>query len=149
MIAARKFLKESKAQYVSTKKSLIWLKKKLTGNEYADYDTWLRIMRVSRQELLSRGKQNFRMHRSSLLLFRLYHTPAKFLKDLVRSMMYQSYANWELCLVNASPEDVHLTSLLENWAMRDKRIRVIRLEKKSWNCTKHKCWYCRHQQVSL
>ena len=73
----------------------------------------------------------------------LYHTPAKFLKDLVRSMMYQSYANWELCLVNASPEDVHLTSLLENWAMRDKRIRVIRLEKKSWNCTKHKCWYCR------
>ena len=59
----------------------------------------------------------------------LYHTPAKFLKDLVRSMMYQSYANWELCLVNASPEDVHLTSLLENWAMRDKRIRVIRLEK--------------------
>ena len=44
-------------------------------------------------------------------------------------MMYQSYANWELCLVNASPEDVHLTSLLENWAMRDKRIRVIRLEK--------------------
>ena len=41
LIAARKFLKESKAQYVSTKKSLIWLKKKLTGNEYADYDTWL------------------------------------------------------------------------------------------------------------
>lgn len=129
LIAARKFLKESKAQYVSTKKSLIWLKKKLTGNEYADYDTWLRIMRVSRQELFAQRKTKFSYAPKFSVVVPLYHTPAKFLKDLVRSMMYQSYANWELCLVNASPEDVHLTSLLENWAMRDKRIRVIRLEK--------------------
>ena len=129
LIAARKFLKESKAHYVSTKKSLIWLKKKLTGNEYADYDTWLRIMRVSRQELFEQRKTKFSYAPKFSVVVPLYHTPAKFLKDLVRSMMYQSYANWELCLVNASPEDVHLTSLLENWAMRDKRIRVIRLEK--------------------
>lgn len=129
LIAARKFLKESKAQYVSTKKSLIWLKKKLTGNEYADYDTWLRIMRVSRQELFEQRKTKFSYEPKFSVVVPLYHTPAKFLKDLVRSMMYQSYANWELCLVNASPEDRHLTSLLENWAMRDKRIRVIRLEK--------------------
>ncbi len=129
LIAARKFFKESKAQYVSTKKSLIWLKKKLTGNEYADYDTWLRIMRVSRQELFAQRKTKFSYAPKFSVVVPLYHTPAKFLKDLVRSMMYQSYANWELCLVNASPEDVHLTSLLENWAMRDKRIRVIRLEK--------------------
>lgn len=129
LIAARKFLKESKAQYVSTKKSLIWLKKKLTGKEYADYDTWLRIMCVSRQELFAQRKTKFSYAPKFSVVVPLYHTPAKFLKDLVRSMMYQSYANWELCLVNASPEDVHLTSLLENWAMRDKRIRVIRLEK--------------------
>ena len=129
LIAARKFLKESKAQYVNTKKSLVWLKKKLTRNEYADYDTWLRIMRVSRQELFKQRKTKFSYAPKFSVVVPLYHTPAKFLKDLVRSMMYQSYANWELCLVNASPEDVHLTSLLENWAMRDKRIRVIRLEK--------------------
>lgn len=129
LIAARKFLKESKAQYVNTKKSLVWLKKKLTRNEYADYDTWLRIMRVSRQELFAQRKTKFSYAPKFSVVVPLYHTPAKFLKDLVRSMMYQSYANWELCLVNASPEDVQLTSLLENWAMRDKRIRVIRLEK--------------------
>ena len=129
LIAARKFFKESKAQYVSTKKSLVWLKKKLTGNEYADYDTWLRIMRVSRQELFAQRKTKFSYAPKFSVVVPLYHTPAKFLKALVCSMMYQSYANWELCLVNASPEDVHLTSLLENWAMRDKRIRVIRLEK--------------------
>ena len=129
LIAARKFLKESKAQYVNTKKNLVWLKKKLTRNEYADYDTWLRIMRVSRQELFKQRKTKFSYAPKFSVVVPLYHTPAKFLKDLVRSMMYQSYANWELCLVNASPEDVHLTSLLENWAMRDKRIRVIRLEK--------------------
>ena len=86
-------------------------------------------MRVSRQELFAQRKTKFSYAPKFSVVVPLYHTPAKFLKDLVRSMMYQSYANWELCLVNASPEDVQLTSLLENWAMRDKRIRVIRLEK--------------------
>ena len=128
LIATRRFLKESKAQYVRTKKSLVWLKKKLTKNEYADYDTWLRIMRVSRQELFEQRKTKFSYAPKFSIIVPLYHTPAKFLKDLVRSVLYQSYANWELCLVNASPEDEKLNRLLENWRVRDKRIRVITLE---------------------
>lgn len=128
LIATRRFLKESKAQYVRTKKSLVWLKKKLTKNEYADYDTWLRIMRVSRQELFEQKKTKFSYAPKFSIVVPLYHTPGKFLKELVRSVLYQSYANWELCLVNASPEDEKLTCLLESWRVRDKRIRVITLE---------------------
>ena len=128
LIATRHFLKESKAQYVRTKKSLVWLKKKLTKKEYADYDTWFRIMRVSRQELSEQRKTKFSYAPKFSIVVPLYHTPAKFLKDLVSSVLYQSYANWELCLVNASPEDEKLSRLIESWRVRDKRIRVITLE---------------------
>lgn len=129
LIATRKFLKDSKAQYVKTKKDLIWLKKKLTKKEYADYDTWLRVMRASRQELLEQRKTKFAYQPKFSIVVPLYHTPAKFLKDLMRSVLCQSYQNWELCLVNASPEDETFCAHLKNWSMRDKRIRVINLEK--------------------
>lgn len=129
LIATRRFLKESKAQYVDTKKRLVRLKKKLTGHEYADYDTWFRIMRANRQELFEQRKTTFSYAPKFSIIVPLYHTPAKFLKDLVRSVLYQSYPNWELCLVNASPEETRLSALLENWSARDKRIRVIPLEK--------------------
>lgn len=129
LIATRRFLKESKAQYVKTKKNLVWLKKKLTGNEYVDYDTWLRFMRASGPELSMQRKTDFAYQPKFSIIVPAYHTPAKFLKDLVRSVLQQSYQNWELCLVNASPEDKRLSSLLENWAVRDKRIQVITLEK--------------------
>lgn len=129
LVAARRIVKESKAGYVSTKKSLIQIKKKLTGKEYADYDTWLRIMRASRLELSEQRKTKFSYAPKFSIIVPLYHTPAKFLKDLVRSVMYQSYQNWELCLVNASPEDTRMSALVENWAVRDKRIHVIGLKK--------------------
>ena len=128
LIAARRIFKESKAGYVNTKKSLVQIKKKLTGKEYADYDTWLRIMRANRLELSEQRKTVFSYAPKFSIIVPLYHTPAKFLKDLVRSVLYQSYSNWELCLVNASPEDTRMSALVENWAARDKRIRVILLE---------------------
>ena len=128
LIATRRFLKESKAQYVRTKKSLVWLKKKLTKNEYADYDAWFRVMRVSRQELSEQRKTKFSYAPKFSIIVPLYHTPAKFLKELVRSVLYQSYGNWELCLVNASSKDDRLSRLIEGWRVRDKRIRVITLD---------------------
>ncbi len=129
LIATRRFLKNSKANYVTAKKGLVQLKKKVTGKEYVDYDTWFRIMRANRLELSEQKKTNFSYAPMFSIIVPMYHTPAKFLKDLVRSVMYQSYANWELCLVNASPEDGKLVRCLESWRVRDKRIRVITLEK--------------------
>ncbi len=129
LIATRRFLKDSKANYVTAKKGLIQLKKKVTGKEYADYDTWFRVMRANRLELSEQKKTSFSYEPMFSIIVPLYHTPAKFLKDLVRSMMYQSYSKWELCLVNASPEDSQMSRCLESWRVRDKRIRVITLEK--------------------
>lgn len=32
----------------------------------------------------------------------LYHTPEKFLRELIESVMASSYDNWQLCLVDAT-----------------------------------------------
>lgn len=56
----------------------------------------------------------------------LYKTPSKLLNELVDSVIGQTYSNWELLLVNASPEDGILANELEKIA--DPRVKIITLE---------------------
>lgn len=55
----------------------------------------------------------------------LYKTPTQFLKEMIESVQNQTYQNWELILVNASPED---ETLRDNLALyTDPRIVIINL----------------------
>lgn len=56
----------------------------------------------------------------------LYRTPVDYLTGMVGSVIDQVYQNWELILLNASPEDVTLQDALTKIA--DSRVRVIELE---------------------
>lgn len=56
----------------------------------------------------------------------LYRTPVDFLNDMVGSVADQVYQNWELILLNASPEDATLRDALTK--ITDDRVRVIELE---------------------
>lgn len=58
----------------------------------------------------------------------LYNTPTEFLEELLTSLLEQTYPNWELLLVNASPEDEKLTILASSLPKLDPRIVYIELE---------------------
>lgn len=53
-----------------------------------------------------------------------YHTPEKCLRELILSLLSQSYENWELILADASSDDSVRTILQE---YEDRRIRYVRL----------------------
>lgn len=56
-----------------------------------------------------------------------FYNSAKFIPKLIKSVMKQTYADWELICVNdCSPSNDQ--EILEKYAARDKRIRVIRNE---------------------
>lgn len=55
----------------------------------------------------------------------LFRTPLPFLRDMVGSVQGQLYRNWELLLLNASPEDEGLAAALDE--LDDDRIKVIEL----------------------
>lgn len=52
-----------------------------------------------------------------------YRTPPHFLRKMIRSVTDQTYQNWELVIVNASPEDQAMRGVFSEFA--DVRIRVI------------------------
>ena len=53
----------------------------------------------------------------------LYKTPIQYFNEMVKSVQSQFYKNWELILVNASPEDAELKTAVEN--IEDERVKVI------------------------
>ncbi len=57
----------------------------------------------------------------------LFRTPLNFFNDMAASVMAQSYANFELILVNASPDAAELTAAANELAERDERVHVIQL----------------------
>ena len=57
-----------------------------------------------------------------------YKTPAKFLREMIESLEVQTYTNWELCIANASPEDVAMSEVLREYTSKDARVKVENLK---------------------
>lgn len=55
-----------------------------------------------------------------------YDTPAKYLEEMLRSVLAQSYVNWELCIADASTQP-HVRAALDRFASAEPRIRLANL----------------------
>jgi GT2 family glycosyltransferase len=56
-----------------------------------------------------------------------YKTPSALLARCIESVMGQTYHAWELCLADDGSDDAELAALLEKYAQRDPRIRLVTL----------------------
>lgn len=64
------------------------------------------------------------------ILVPLWNTPENFLKEMIGSVQWQTYQNWELCLADGSDEaHAYVGELCRAYADRDKRIVYQKLEK--------------------
>lgn len=53
----------------------------------------------------------------------VYKTPEKFLKEMLDSIVEQTYENWELCIADGSPAGESVETVLKKYAEKDARIR--------------------------
>jgi galactofuranosylgalactofuranosylrhamnosyl-N-acetylglucosaminyl-diphospho-decaprenol beta-1,5/1,6-galactofuranosyltransferase len=92
------------------------------------YPVWLEMHRATEDELARQRLEAFRSALLFSIVVPLYQTPLPYLHDMVESVLAQTYARFELILVNASPERVDLVEALDACACSDRRVRVVTLE---------------------
>ena len=64
------------------------------------------------------------------ILAPLYNTPEKFLRDMIESVMAQTYSNWELCLADGSDDEhAFVGKIVAEYQAKDSRIIYRKLEK--------------------
>ena len=83
-----------------------------------------------RKELRAQRKTEFGVMPLVSVLVPLFRTPPAFLREMVESVLRQSYTNFELVLVDASgPDHPGPAAIAQRYAEKDSRVRLVRLLK--------------------
>lgn len=92
------------------------------------YGEWFFGHRASAGELERQKRVRFACEPKFSVIVPLYHTPTRLFTEMADSVLDQSYANWELVLVNSTPEDAELAELVASYAASDERVKVVTLD---------------------
>lgn len=103
---------------------IIKSKHKLQGidNDY-DYSEWYDLTKPSEEELEAERKAEFSWRPLLSVVIPVYQTPEKYLKEMLDSVINQTYSNWELCIADGSPKGKSVEKILRKYAEKDERIK--------------------------
>ena len=87
----------------------------------AGYDNWFHDHQVSQKELMREEKEQFPLMPLISICIPLYRTKHIFLRQLMESLLGQSYRNIEICLADGSPDE-ELGEKISEWYGTDSRI---------------------------
>ena len=80
----------------------LWEESATFSEAYREYE---KRHRASKKELARQSREVFSPAPLFSIVVPLYHTPLPYLKELLDSIVGQSYARWELCLADGSRDD--------------------------------------------
>ncbi|MCI7794769.1 MAG: glycosyltransferase family 2 protein [Lachnospiraceae bacterium] len=99
-------------------------KHKLQGidNDY-DYAEWWDLTKPTDEELAAQREEIFSLTPKFSIVIPVFKTPEKFLREMIDSILDQTYGNWELCIADGSPAGQSVERILKKYAAKDSRIR--------------------------
>ncbi len=84
----------------------------------------------SKEELEAQRREIFPKQIKFSIVVPLFNTPEKFLREMIESVLNQTYSNFELCMADGSDKDHKYVGLIcRQYMKKDKRIRYNKLEK--------------------
>lgn len=111
-------------KHYGAKEFCIRLKERLWA-ETMDYKTWYETHKPTEEQLEKQRDKSFSFQPLISIVVPVYNTPEEYLRQMLVSVLCQTYANWELCIANASPSNEVVTKVLNEFVNMDARIRSI------------------------
>ena len=92
-----------------------------------NYQEFLFAGRPVESELQLQREHRFAYEPLISIVVPVYRTPEAFLREMVESVLGQTYASLELCLADGSGDDDHTERILKAYAEKDPRVRYEKL----------------------
>lgn len=107
-----------------------WLARVRAAEYEPAYDGWFRDKRVTMRDCAAQriAQEHFALRPLISIIVPLYYTPLDFFKEMADSVLAQTYPNFELVLVNSTPDDEELLDAVTSLEAKDARVRVVTLE---------------------
>ncbi|HEY6394737.1 MAG TPA: glycosyltransferase, partial [Candidatus Binataceae bacterium] len=100
----------------------------LTAFDGADYDTWVALYDTLTDEEVAAIRGHLAILRGTPLIsvvMPVYNTSPLFLRKAIDSVVAQIYPHWELCIADDASPSPDIRTILEEYARRDRRIKVV------------------------
>ena len=91
--------------------------------EEIPYGPWYAAYIPDKETLEAQKKQKFAWSPLISIAVPAYQTPVEFLRQMIESLIAQTYGEWELCIANASPDNEGMQRVLADYSARDPRVR--------------------------
>ncbi|MGO9013517.1 MAG: glycoside hydrolase family 99-like domain-containing protein [Dissulfurispiraceae bacterium] len=88
------------------------------------YQQWMDKNEPNPIELKKQREVKFSYEPKISIIVPTYNTPENLLKDMIESVLDQSYSNWELCIADGSMHDSLTKEVLKEYSRKDSRIKV-------------------------
>jgi len=87
------------------------------------YSIWFREHQLPEEKLKEQREKNFPTEPKVSIIVPTYNTPDTFLREMIDSVIAQTYCNWELCIGDGSGGNQRLEQTVREYAKNDKRIK--------------------------
>ncbi len=94
-----------------------------------EYQEWYEKNKPSEEELARQRKKKWKDPVVISVLVPAYRTPEVFLKQMMESVLLQTYPYLELCIADGSGTDDSVENVVKEYQKKDPRVRYRRLEK--------------------
>lgn len=91
------------------------------------YQDWLAEQRPAKSELMLQREHRFAYRPLISVIVPLYRTRELYLRQMIESVLNQTYGNLELCLADGSGGDTSVGRVVQGYARQDKRVRYRKL----------------------
>ena len=94
-----------------------------------EYQEWYEKNKPSEEELARQRKKKWKEPVTISVLVPAYRTPEAFLRQMIESVLNQTYPYLELCIADGSGENISVEKVVKEYQAKDQRVRYQRLEK--------------------
>lgn len=88
------------------------------------YRNWMKKYEPTEQELEEQRRAKFAYEPLISVVVPTYNTPVPVLKEMIQSVIGQTYARWQLCIADGASSEPEFKRTLENFARAEPRIRL-------------------------
>ena len=94
-----------------------------------EYQEWYEKNKPSEEELARQRKKKWKEPVTISVLVPAYRTPEAFLRQMIESVLNQTYPYLELCIADGSGKNISVEKVVKEYQANDQRVRYQRLEK--------------------
>lgn len=87
-----------------------------------DYNIWFREKRLNQEDLKLQTEQKWERKVVISVVVPIFRTPEPFLRQMIESVINQTYPFWELCIADGSGNTEKTRSVVEEYVKKDNRI---------------------------